>query len=112
VKTVVWNMAQKAGNWAVLENEEDLRGADIALLCEAPPTQAPVDAVGRWATTGLEASLPPEKPVSRPWSTAVVASYPLHEITDARLDRYYGEPLPFEPSRPGTWTATLVDLDG
>jgi exonuclease III len=29
---------------------------------------------------------------------------------DTRVDRYFGQPLPFEPSRPGTWIARRVDL--
>jgi hypothetical protein len=32
----------------------------------------------------------------------------LEWITDARTDRYYGAPLPFKPSRAGTWTAGRV----
>jgi endonuclease/exonuclease/phosphatase family metal-dependent hydrolase len=112
MKTIVWNMAQKASNWDVLEHDEELRGADIALLCEAPPPQAPVEPIGNFITLGLDVSLPPEKPVSRPWSTAVAGRHSLREITDARVDRYYGELLPFVPSRPGTWTAALVDVDG
>jgi hypothetical protein len=112
VKTIVWNMAHKARNWGELEDKDELRGADITLLSEAARPDAPVVAIGSWITTGLERSLPPEKTVSRPWSTAVVSRHPLREITDARVDRSFQEPLPFEPSRLGTWTAALVDLDG
>lgn len=110
MKTVAWNMAQKPANWNVLNDWEELHDADIALLCEAPSPPPGVDAIGRWDTLGLEQSLPPDKPVKRPWSTAVAAAHPLHEITDARVDRYYGEPLPFVASREGTWTAALVDV--
>ena len=41
-----------------------------------------------------------------------MSSTPPDPITDARVDRSYGEPLPFEPSRPGTWTAASIDVDG
>lgn len=112
MKVAVWNMQHKASNWNVLQDDEELNGADIALVCEAAEPPAEVGAIGRWETTGLEVALPPDKPVDRRWSTGVVSPHPLREITDARVDRYYGEPLPFEPSRPGTWTATLVDMDG
>jgi hypothetical protein len=112
MKTVVWNMQNKLDNWNVLKAWLELNDADIALLCEAPPAPSDVVALGRGSTIGLESALPPDKPVDRPWSTAVAAAHPLDPITDARQDRYYGERLPFEPSRPGTWTAASVNVDG
>lgn len=112
MKVVVWNMEQKVSNWNALQEDEDLQGADIALLCEAPLPPPGVDAIGRWNTLGLEAALLPDKPVKRPWSTAVAGSSAPSEITDARVDRYYGEPLPFEPMRSGSWTAVSVDVGG
>ncbi|MEX1265074.1 MAG: hypothetical protein WEE66_14270 [Actinomycetota bacterium] len=96
----------------VLQEWQDLEDADISLLCEASPAPPGVVAVGAGSTTGLEAPLAPEKPVNRPWSTAAVSSHPLEEITNARVDRHYGEPLPFAPSRLGTWTASSVDVGG
>jgi endonuclease/exonuclease/phosphatase family metal-dependent hydrolase len=63
------------------------------------------------ATTGLEAALPSDKPIDRPWSAGVVTSAVASPITDARRDRYYGELLPFESSRPGTWVAARVALE-
>jgi hypothetical protein len=71
-----------------------------------------LEAVGHGSTEGLEAVLGAEYPVKRPWSTAIVSSHPLITITDARVDRHYGKPLPFAPSRPGTWTAALTDVKG
>jgi hypothetical protein len=39
-----------------------------------------------------------------------MSCHPMELVTDARTDRYYGETLPFGPSRLGTWTAVRVDL--
>lgn len=63
-------------------------------------------------TEGLEIALGPDFPVKRSWSAVVASPHPLDPITDARLDRYYKRPLPFEPSRPGTWVAAAVDVGG
>lgn len=112
LKAVVWNMAQKPRNWDVLDEWQELKDADISLLCEAPPAPVGVEALGRGSTEGLEIALASDQTVNRPWSTAIASSRPMDPITDARVDRYYGEPLPFEPSRPGTWTAASVDVDG
>lgn len=112
MNTVVWNMAHKPGNWDVLKEWEELKGADIALVCEATPVSSREDVVGQGSTTGLEALLGSDKTVDRPWSTAVVSAHPVDPITDARVDRYYREPLLFAASRPGTWTAALVDIEG
>jgi hypothetical protein len=114
MKTVVWNMAHKPGNWDLLDEWEELKGADIALLCEATPSPDGGGVIGHGSTKGLEAALGPDKPIDRPWSTAVGSSHPLVPITDARVTRRYykGSLLPFEPSRPGTWTAALVDVEG
>jgi hypothetical protein len=112
LKTVVWNMQQKLRNWGVLRAWDDLRDADLCLLCEAPPAPADVRAVGLGRTEGLESALGPDRPVNRPWSTAITSRHPLDLITDARVDRHYREPLPFEPSRPGTWTVASVRMRG
>ena len=66
MKTVVWNMASKPGNWEVLQNWQELQDADVALLCEATPAPAGVETVGSGSTTGLEAPLGPDRPVKRP----------------------------------------------
>jgi hypothetical protein len=112
IKTVVWNMQQKVRNWKVLTEWPDLRGADIALLCEAPVAPAHVSAIGHGSTEGLETALGPERPVKRNWSTAVASPHRTKLISDARIDRHYRQPLPFEPSRPGTWLAISVDING
>jgi hypothetical protein len=111
-KVVVWNMAHKAVNWRFLSDDPELSGADLSLLCEASPPPAGVEAQGLWSTEGLEVDLGPNKPVKRPWSTAIASPHPLTAISDARVDRSYGEQLPFKPSRPGSWTAASVDVDG
>lgn len=111
-KVVVWNMAHKVGNWGVLSEEPELKDANLSLLCEASRPPAGVEALGLWSTEGLEIALGSDKQVKRPWSTAVASSHSLTPIGDARVDRSYGEPLPFEPSRPGSWTAASVDVGG
>src|SRR5262249_54574214 len=77
-----------------------------------PPATPDPRAIGHGSTEGLEAALGPERPVKRRWSTAIVSPHPMDQITDARIDRYYRQVLPFEPSRPGTWTAAAVRVDG
>ncbi len=121
-------MQQKSSNWDLLRPREpgapdrewsDMENANVCLLCEAPPAPGDIRSMGQGTTTGLEAPLGPEFPVRRPWSTAVVSPprrsgdpHAMAEITDARVDRYYGKQLPFAPSRPGTWVAASVDVDG
>ncbi len=64
MKTVVWNMQHKLANWGVLQRSPDLVGADVALLCEAPPAPSDVHALGEGRTIGHDLSLflsnPPE----------------------------------------------------
>jgi hypothetical protein len=105
-------MQHKSTNWAVLDSSDELHAADIALLCEASPAPDSVDAVGCDRTIGLEEPLLPDKPVDRPWSAVVASTHRLREIHDARVDRSYGEQLPFKPSRAGTWAAASIDVDG
>jgi len=112
LKAIVWNMQPKPANWNLLKEWQELGGTDIAILCEAPPAPTGVEAVGRGSTEGLEVALASDQTVKRPWSTAIASSRPMAPITDARVDRYYGKPLPFEPSRPGTWTAASINVDG
>jgi len=111
LKTVVWNMQQKLRNWDVLRGRDELKDADISLLCEAPPAPADLQPVGLGRTEGLESALGPDRPVKRAWSTAIASPHPLIPTTDARVDRHYGELLPFEPSRPGTWAAASVHVN-
>jgi hypothetical protein len=75
---------------------------------ERPPHD--VAAEGAWSTLGLEAALGPEKPVKRPWSTAIASPHSLDLIEDARVDGYYGDPLPFRASRRGTWIAASASI--
>jgi hypothetical protein len=112
LKTVVWNMQRKLGNWGVLRQWPELNDYDIALLCEAPAAPAGVQALGHGSTEGLEVELGPDRPVKRDWSTAIASSHSTDPITDARIDRHYKEQLPFQPSRPGTWTAASVQVSG
>src|SRR6266508_4187978 len=114
MKVVVWNMERKAENWDVLSGWTDLADADITLLCEAPRPPSGVRAVGHWSTKGLDCRYPGPDCTKKKWSTAVVSPprHSLEKIRNARVDRYYKKPLPFEPSRPGTWTARLVDIHG
>ena len=112
LKAITWNMAQKPGNWGLLKEWPELKDSDIALLSEAPPLPDGIGAVGSRSTEGLEAVLGPDFPVKRPWSAVVASSHPLDPITDARIDRHYRKPLPFEPFRPGTWVAALVNVGG
>jgi hypothetical protein len=108
---IVWNMQHNQDNWALLRHGNTL-GADIQLLCEAPPPPRDIQAIGQWRTIGLADSLPLDRPVIREWSTAVVAGSRPTFITDARRAREYRDhpPLPFKPSRPGTWTAARVKI--
>jgi hypothetical protein len=112
LKTIVWNMQHKSGNWDVLDRNDELQKADISLLCEASPAPIGVDAVGSDRTIGLEEPLLPDNPVDRPWSAIVTSRHPIRAIDDARVDRSYGEQLPFAPSRAGTWAAALIDVEG
>lgn len=112
MKVIVWNMERKPENWDILEDWTNLRGPDIALLCEAPPAPSGVAAVGHGSTKGLDCRCPGPGCTKKKWSTAVSSPHPLDAILDARVDRYYRRPLPFGPSRAGTWTAALVDVHG
>lgn len=73
MKVVVWNMQQRVSNWDVLREDEELMGADIALVCEAKQAPGKIDALGTWVMEGLETKLPADKPVDRPWSTGVAS---------------------------------------
>ena len=112
MKTIVWNMAAKPSNWNRLAEWSELADADISLLCEASPKPKGVKAIGKGSTIGLEKPLGIDFPVKRDWSTAIASSHPLRLITDARRDRYYDQQIPFRPSRPGTWAAARVDIEG
>jgi hypothetical protein len=109
---LVWNMNQRERNWSLFRSGEEL-DADVHILCEAPRPPRGTNAIGQWRTLGIDVDLPLDKPVKREFSTgiAVRSGEELTWITDARRDRYYKAPLPFKPSRPGTWTAGRVQMD-
>lgn len=101
MKVFVWNMAHRIESW----NSQERLNADIALLNEARVPSAGLgerDSLGGQRTIGRDG-------YDRPWATAVVSSYPMREIDDARGSRK-GKPIPieFENSRPGSWTAASV----
>ena len=111
---VAWNMQHDPKNWQLLRDGAELE-ADVHVLCEAPEPPKGVLAIGRWRTVGLEDELPlGRKRTDRRWSTAVAARSGPRYITDARSARGYEQPalLPFKPSRPGSWTAARVEVDG
>lgn len=111
LNTVVWNMQHKESNWRVLTEWDELKDADIALLCEAPAPPDDVSWIGLGRTEGLDFRPLSGRPVKRAWSTAVLSGHPAKEIADARLSRW-GKPLSFGASRPGTWTAASIAIDG
>ena len=113
MKVVMWNMEHKLENWDFLTHSSELADADITLLCEAPrPPDGGVNALGHWSTKGLDCRCPGTGCQKKKWSTAVKSSHSMNPVEDARKDRYYGKPLPFGPSRAGTWTAVRVHMDG
>lgn len=111
MKVVVWNMHQDPANWEVLGQREDLMDTDLMLLCEAPASED-VPWIGHGSTKGLDCECDGPGCMKKKWSTVVAARKPPREIKDARISRYYRKILPFAPSRPGTWTAAVVDVDG
>jgi hypothetical protein len=113
MKVIVWNLEHKLANWGVLADSNELADADIALLCEAPePPDGGANALGHWSTKGLDCRCPGPGCEKKRWSTAVMSPHSMDPIEDARKDRYYGKPLPFGPSRAGTWIAARVHVDG
>lgn len=114
---LVWNMAlgswpkrDASQNWTRLEQLMAEQSAQVALLNEAkvpPGTQAIHEAEGTKGRDG--------KP--RDWSTAVVSlsGWQVDPVEDARPRNYLGHErsrLPFENSRPGSWTAATVQIPG
>lgn len=111
----MWNMNSKANNWTVLGTDPLLADADIFLLCEAPPWDGllpeGVRAMGHGSTKGIGCTCEGTACRNRAYSTAIASRHPLKDMPErTRTDTYYGKPLPFEPSRPGTWTAARVKL--
>jgi hypothetical protein len=115
IKVVAWNMNQRSpnGNWPVLRENPDLADADIAILCEATgvpdlPEANGLKAIGNDSTKGLGCPCPePDGCRRRRYSTAI-AFAETKRATDAFVRR--GEPVPFRPSRPGSWVAARVEI--
>ena len=110
---LTWNMAMGYGpgcSWDRLEDLVGRYGVDVALLSEVK-TGVLRNASGAlyeaWGTRGRD-----RKP--RAWSTAIVSRHPLVEIRDARAMSYDGRRpnVRFENSRPGSWTAGVIDMPG
>jgi hypothetical protein len=119
ISVVTWNMHSDVENWKVLAENPELRDADVFLLCEAAPWKGILPerlrAVGHGSTRGIGCRCEGEGCEYRTYSTAIaVASrHKLLEMPeDTRVEKYSKEPVPFEPSRAGSWTAARVDLDG
>jgi hypothetical protein len=110
---VLWNLSEGRHPNPRAWERLDQFTADVALLCEARFSPAP-DKVGHGKTIGRDCRHETEDQCdSRPFSTAIVSRHPLREVTDARATRH-GTPLdlPFRPSRPGTWVAATVSIEG
>jgi exonuclease III len=109
----VWNLDEgrhaRPASWTVVDEID----ADISLLCEARvPTGRVSAAHGK--TIGRDCKHENEDNChGRPWSTAILGREKPEEIHDARATRF-GRPLdvPFLPSRPGSWIAASVPIDG
>jgi hypothetical protein len=113
---LVWNMALGSPfpgrdpyeNWARLEQLMAEQCAQVALLNEA---RVPSGTHGIYEAEGTKGR--DGKP--RDWSTAVISRWQLDPIEDARPRNYLGRErsrLPFENSRPGSWTAATVQIPG
>jgi hypothetical protein len=116
IKVLAWNMnQQRIGNWQLLHDDPAFAGTDINLLCEATgvPNQPEAmgwEAAGNGSTKGLDCEcLDPERCSKRTYSTAVVSRHPVRPMPSDTRTRS-GRPLPFLPSRPGTWTAARVEV--
>jgi hypothetical protein len=103
MRVVVWNMQSKVQNWTKVKEFD----ADLALLCEARVADYPLGdrIVGVPTTRGFD--------FERPWATAIVSPHTLTEVEDAKASRR-GKPLdlPFQASRPGSWTAATLTREG
>jgi hypothetical protein len=115
IKVVTWNMNQRSsgGNWATLREDPELADADIFLLCEATgvpavPGTFGLTAIGNGSTKGIGCPCPgPDSCKQRKYCTAVAFAQPtLPSVTRVRQ----GTLLPERPSRPGSWTAAVVEI--
>jgi hypothetical protein len=101
MRVVAWNMQHKVASWASLAKLD----AEIALLSEARVLKGlESNFVGGEETEGRDE-------YRRPWATAVVSPHALRAIEDARASRGgRAIKVPFESSRPGTWTAAVASV--
>jgi hypothetical protein len=118
IKVVAWNLNQRSagGNWAELRRDPELADADVFLLCEAIgipslPEAHGLTAIGNGSTKGLGCLCPESDGCRRRRYSTAVAFAPASVSGDHRVRR--GEPVPgVRPSRPGTWTAARVEIEG
>jgi hypothetical protein len=97
-------MAHKTASWNTLGRVQ----ADIALLNEArvPSKGVSANLLGGERTEGRDS-------YKREWAAAILSPHPLREIDDATASRYGRKlDLPFVNSRPGSWTAGMVSIEG
>jgi hypothetical protein len=113
---LVWNMQHRPANWKVLSAPMVERSVAVALINEA---SVPVDqgflkkfpTIYAPKTEGLN-TYRNGKPWTRSWSTAVVSAHGRPEGINARAKGLYGRRpnIRFAPSRPGSWTAGVVEI--
>jgi len=121
---LVWNMGlgfrrkNATENWRPLIELMDEHVADVVLLNEAgvPLPKLPEDIDALYEPTGTTGRdlRRDGKPVPRRWATAVVSTRgrPIEPVAAQAKGRYGRRPnIPFEPSRPGSWAAGVVEAD-
>lgn len=114
---LVWNMglgspgARNAReNWNRLSGLMEEHSIDVALLSE----------VSTELLAGVEGALYDDRGTRgrdgnrREWCTAIISPHGCREIRDAQAVSYRGRrpKVPFENSRPGSWTAGVVSVPG
>ncbi len=114
---LVWNMglgspgARNAReNWNRLSGLMEEHSIDVALLSE----------VSTELLAGVEGALYDDRGTRgrdgnrREWCTAIISPHGCREISDAQAVSYRGRrpKVPFENSRPGSWTAGVVSVPG
>jgi endonuclease/exonuclease/phosphatase family metal-dependent hydrolase len=116
---LVWNMGlgspprkRPAKNWDRLSLLMQERSVDLALLNEAS-VPVPEGFTARYEIEGTMGrdTRSDGTPISRPWVTAVVAAGGQPKPVNARATGSHGRRprIPFEPARPGSWAAAVVE---
>lgn len=95
-------------SWNRLEDLTERHQVDVALLNEVSIEvlrRVPGALFEPWGTRGRDRK-------RRDWGTAVVSRHPLTDIRDAQAMSYDGRRpnVRFENSRPGSWTAGVVEI--